>query len=1109
MSQESKYLKNLKFDPALAKGFFPGLLTNIRAALLIILLIIVAGLFGIFNLPRRINPEVNIPIIFISTVLPGASPEDVETLVTEPIENSIESINGISQFSSTSQENVSMVVIEFISEVDSKEAEREVQSAVNKVVNLPEDASDPSVMALDFEDVPVISFTLVSDGDESSLMNFAQDLKKEIENDDNISKVAVSGLENQEVEVLIDANKLAEFNINPLAVQQAVKAKLAQYPAGSLNVNDNRLSFAIESDLSEIDNLRNTIIKVGQVEYKLSQLASISQKSISDQAKSLYADHESVKRAVTFSVFKNTGSNLEESAQSAKQIANNYLASHDGRFQLVMLDDFDQEISDQFDQLIQDFSSSLILVFITLFLFLGIRQAAIASFAIPISFLFTFAAMYFIGIELSFIALFSLLLGLGMIVDDTIVMISAMTDYFRTGKFSPAQTAILVWNDYLVPTLSGNLTNVWSFLPLLLATGIIGEFVDIVAIIVTVALVGSTAIALIVTIPLMMVILKPEIPARVNFFIGGCFYFLSLGLVATFLQSNPLMPMIVIGYILMTLVIFIARSEITHSLKNMKFIEKLSFLRSKMIHRVIYDGVLSSDNFISKYQRLLSKILANKSYQKKVVLAVVIFSIFSYLLLPLGLVENEFFPKTDMPAVYMSLELPESTNLSTTQLEAERLLDQIRKTEGVGFVIADVGVPVSMTTISSSQTQSNLVRFTLRLPEKADQTLSSIQIAANLRQQFINYDKGDLQVVEESGGPPTGADLQLILTGSDLTKLESYALQIKDYLKEKPGVANLNVSIKPGASKLIFIPNDQKVISEDLSLEMVGLWSRMYLSGMKMDEIQIEGEDYPVQLRFSSNGFSASDLSSFKIQNTKGKMVPLLSLGRVTLAQNPTKITHLDGKRSVTISGSVLAGYNRVELGKQLEEYVQKDLSLDQGYSWQTGGTNEENQKSIDSILQAMILGAFLIMATMVVELGSFRKALIVMLVIPLAVSGVFIVFAMTRTPVSFPALIGVMALFGIVVKNAIMMIDKINLNLESGIDFKEAIAEGAASRLEPILFSSVTNIIGLIPISVSDPLWRGLGGAIISGLIFSGTIMLIFIPVVYNWWLSPKKNLV
>ena len=223
------------------------------------------------------------------------------------------------------------------------------------------------------------------------------------------------------------------------------------------------------------------------------------------------------------------------------------------------------------------------------------------------------------------------------------------------------------------------------------------------------------------------------------------------------------------------------------------------------------------------------------------------------------------------------------------------------------------------------------------------------------------------------------------------------------------------------------------------------------------------------------------------------------------MENNPTVITREKEKRTISVTASVIKGYSISALNSQLETYADS-LHLPSGYSWSTGGVNEQNQKSLQSILAAMVLSFVLIIVTMVVQFGSFRRALIVMLVIPLSVSGVFIIFALTNTPLSFPALIGVLALFGIVVKNSILIVDKIMQNQKAGLAFIPAIADASSSRLEAIALTSVATIIGLIPITLSDPIWRGLGGAIIAGLTISGTIMLFFIPVVYYYWFQRDK---
>ena len=252
---------------------------------------------------------------------------------------------------------------------------------------------------------------------------------------------------------------------------------------------------------------------------------------------------------------------------------------------------------------------------------------------------------------------------------------------------------------------------------------------------------------------------------------------------------------------------------------------------------------------------------------------------------------------------------------------------------------------------------------------------------------------------------------------------------------------------------------------------------------------------------------NVQSLSNVSLPTPKGVPAPLTNLGSLVLESNPTLITREGGKRTISITAGVKNGYTIPEVNTNLESYAKKALKLPADYTWSTGGVNQTNQESISSIYEAMLISILLIIVTMVLQFGSFRRAFIVILVIPLSISGVFIIFALTQTALTFPALIGVLALFGIVVKNSILVMDKIQANIKSGMEFTESIADAASSRLEPIALTSITAIVGLIPITLSDPLWRGLGGAIIAGLTFSGTIMLFFIPVVYYYIYKPKNK--
>jgi multidrug efflux pump subunit AcrB len=283
-----------------------------------------------------------------------------------------------------------------------------------------------------------------------------------------------------------------------------------------------------------------------------------------------------------------------------------------------------------------------------------------------------------------------------------------------------------------------------------------------------------------------------------------------------------------------------------------------------------------------------------------------------------------------------------------------------------------------------------------------------------------------------------------------------------------------------------------------IGFDNAGLWLRLAASGFTLDKVKFGNADEEDVTFYSTAGtLHPEEVGTITIPTQTG-CIPLSSLGSFRLDTNPTVIYRQSGKRTISVTAGVLPGYSVSDINTSLENYAKNGLDLPGGYTWATGGVNEENTKSVQSILEAMGLSFILIMATMVVEFSSYRQAAMILSLIPFAISGVFIVFGLTGTPLSFPALIGVMALFGIVVTNAMFIVEKINQNRKEGMGTIHAIADAGRSRLEPILLTSITSILGLIPITLSNPLWTGLGGAIVSGLMFSGGIMLIYIPVVY-----------
>ena len=298
---------------------------------------------------------------------------------------------------------------------------------------------------------------------------------------------------------------------------------------------------------------------------------------------------------------------------------------------------------------------------------------------------------------------------------------------------------------------------------------------------------------------------------------------------------------------------------------------------------------------------------------------------------------------------------------------------------------------------------SNSFLLTLHLIPKATRPDSSTDIADKVRGKLKGYSKGTVSVVELSGGPPAGADVQITFLGDDLPTIDRYASKMVEYMKKQPNLTNVSSSNKPSTSKIVFIPDKQKMNAADMTTDQIGLWLRTYASGFTLDTIKENNEDTDITFKMGTQDPSPQALGSIVIPSKNGP-VQLLSLGSLRMSNNPTGITREEGKREITVTASA-NGVSATEKIKDIEKYADK-LNLSDGYSWKTGGVNEENNKSVQSILQAMGLAAMLIFITMVIEFGSFRQTLIALMIIPLGISGVFYVFALTGKPLSFPALI-------------------------------------------------------------------------------------------------------
>ncbi|MCS7092292.1 MAG: efflux RND transporter permease subunit [Patescibacteria group bacterium] len=1092
------YLKKIKFDKKLANTFLEKYISNIRIVILLLSLIIAGGLYSYFELPRKLNPEVEIPIINVVTALPQASPSDIETLITIPLEKKLSNLAGLKEINSISQEGVSIINLEFSPNTNPQLAKSEVEEIVDSVV-LPDSANDPDVSLLDFENTPIWTFAIRSRlEDENSLNIFVKELKDSLEELSSIDKINLIGHQENEIEIKLKESFYSQNEINPIQISQIIKNGLASYPIGKIKTDNYSFNLSINPQINDIRDIREIIININNKNYYLYEIADISEKQIKKSSQVFLANKNlNPANAILVEVYKTKSAKIDNAQKQASQIVYQKITERYGQFQIFEISNNAQEITDQFNDLVKEFRTTIILVFATISIFLGIKQGLISLLTVPLTYLSAFFFMNVFGISINFLSLFSLLLALGLLVDDTIVVISAMTAYYKTGKFSPVQTGLMVWRDTIKPIWSTTLTTIWSFVPLLLASGIIGEFIKPIPVVVTVTMISSTAIAVLITLPLMIIFLKPKIPKRVIVFIQIITAMAIIALLYLFSGKSIIFPLIVVTYLATIAIFILVKKDILNYFKKRKL--------PNIILKNIDKGIVNLQKLSIHYNKLIKKVLASKNAPLKIIIAIALYSIIGFLLIPLGLVKSEFFPKSPSDQIFINLKFASGTNLEKNNEATRNFINQIREIEGINTITAITGK--NFATTRSSRESENYSYITLTLPQEKEQKINSIQIANQIRDKFSNISDFKVDVIEISGGPPVGADIEFTILGDNLAELERISENLVTQLKNDNQLANIQTSFKESASRITYLPNYQKLNDYGLNTTQIALALKTFISGYELAKTSFGGtlsKEIAINLKTGSET-EIEYLSNIRVFS-RNNSYTLGEIGEFTSNPSLSEILRENGKRKFTITASVVQGVSATEKGAEIKRILES-TKLPNGYSYKIGGVNEENEASVRSIILAMGVAFTLILITMVIQFNSFRQAIVVLIVIPLAVSSVFWAFSFLKIPLSFPALIGILSLFGIVVTNSMFIVDKININLKEKMKFKDAIADAGSSRLEPIILTKLSTVLGLLPITLSDPLWRGLGGAIISGLLLASTIMLLFIPCVYYLLFKPQKG--
>lgn len=1124
---DSAYLDKLEFSPELRKTWLNFFVANFRVVILLIILISGWGIFSFLQLPRESNPEVKIATAVITDVYPGVAPSDIEELVTKKIETDISGVSGINKITSTSSNSFATVVVEFDANQNVDDSVRRLRDQLSTIrQNIPTDANDPQIKQISLDDTPIVTYAFVGPYDGFTMRTYIDKIKDELVKIPGIREVNVSGGDETQFEVAYDPQKLASYNISLDQANAAISATNRAIPAGNFEGSEFNYPVRCDARFFDAKTLGNIPVlhTTDNAIVYLKDIATVQEKAIEKTIYSRFSlNGQQPQNAVTLQIVKRTGGSILNTVGSAKNKIDEMLKTFPTG---ITYDDTVNQatrINKDFNQLTHDFLFTLILVVGILFLIVGLKEAFVAGIAIPLVFFITFGVMQTTGTSLNFLSIFALLLSLGLLVDDAIVVVSATKQYMKTGKYTPEEAVLLVLNDFKIVLLSTTLATVWAFLPLLFASGIIGQFIRSIPITVSVTLIASLLVALMVNHPLAAVLERVRLTKK--FFWLIFVFILSLGLFAVTkhdLFGYALATFFLIALAWMIRWYFLGGKEILGRNKNLSRKERLDdeLIKQKLLHQGDHDnatfysrlihGIIRFDHVLPIYEKYLRLVTRTKKRRITTLVATLALFIFAIYLPASGIVKSEFFPVADGDVLYVSLLGPAGLKLDETDTIASKVEERLLKIPNIVNFSTIVGNPGSNgSNLGGGGTNnSNAASITIKLIPQEDRSIKAYDIAQMIRDNIFDIQGATITVSSPSGGPPSGSAFQAQISGDDLQILDKIATDLKPIIDSIPDTINSDISLKDAPAEYTFALSDAKMELYNLNATVVGTALRSAISGTTISTVIRDNKTIDVVARFSKDKIpTLESIQNLQILNNQKQPIFIKDVATVKLTPSVDAITRIDQKRTVLLTADVKSTTSSTQVVKEFQDKLTTDYILPQGYSISYGGENEQNNESVLSIIRAMAIAGLLIVSTLVIQFNSFRKAIIVLVTLPLALIGVFVGMAFMGVTLSFPGLIGILALFGIVVKNAIILIDKINLNIKTEIPFEEAIIDAGKSRLEAIFITSIVTIAGIIPVTLSNATWTALGSAIIFGLSISSFFTLFIIPIMYMTFIGKEEQ--
>ncbi|MCF8302921.1 MAG: efflux RND transporter permease subunit [Bacteroidales bacterium] len=1107
-------------------------LKNRNTVYILAVVIAVFGLVSYRLLPKELFPDIDIPYVMVQTTYPGNSPLDIENLVTRPLEKEIEPIDGIKEMSSVSAQDASVIFVEFTFDKDIDKALQDVKDAVDQAKSeLPDDLpSDPFVNDIDFSEFPFININLSGEFSIDELKEYAEILEDRFEGVSEVSKVRIQGLNEKEIKVNVDKHKMQALDLSFRDIENAISSENVSIAAGEIKREGTLRSVRTVGEFESVEEMRDIVIKNEDNNIVHLKDVAVVINGYEDPSSITRLNREPV---VSVQVIKKGGENLLEATSKVKDILEEIEQDNvlPGNLKVTITNDQSDMVKMQLTNLENSMVISIIFVVMVLFFFLGTRNAIFVGIAIPLSMFLSFAILGLIDYRINMIVLFSLILALGMLVDNAIVTVENIHRHIDQGlpKFEAARRAV---GEIAVPIIASTATTLAAFIPLAFWDSITGEFMRYLPITLIIVLTSSLFVALVIIPVLSSAFVKPgaarhETSKRQGFKIAIILTAIAL----IFYMGGLNIP----GSL------FLIGAFVT--LANVLFFSQL--------------GRWFQDVFLVWLEDIYLKVLKFALRGKKPYFFFVGTLILLVLTVGFYFSRNpkfEFFPENEPSYINILAELPIGTSIEATdefmkdlekrvinKLEPhEEIVKSVLTNVGSGAVLENEG-PAAQ---SSQGGRPNKGLITVNFVDyEFRQGVSTSKIMKDISRDLSNRYPGVGFTIEKNRmGPPVGKPVNIEISGQEYDKLIRITDSIQYIIESEDieGIENLKMDLNIGKPEMLVSVDRKRAGRFGLSTGQVASTIRTALYGKDVSDFKIGEDEYPIQLRLMEKyRYSVPALMNQEItfRNNRGRLisVPISAVADYKYSTTYSSVKRKNLDRVITLSSNVVEGYNATEINEQIKVAL-AEYDLPEGYEYRFTGEQQDQQESMEFLERALLIALSLILIILVTQFNSLIKPVIIMVSVVFSTIGVFgglATFNMNFVVVMTG--IGIVSLAGVVVNNAIVLIDYIDLlkarrrkelGMEEGafLPLEEAtdcVIRGGKTRLRPVLLTAITTILGLLPMAIGmnidfpgllrsfDPniyfggdasaMWGPISWTVIFGLAFATFLTLVIVPVMYR----------